>query len=93
MREIRTSGSMSGKWKRSMVELVRHRQPKAPETDRPNLNHRATSRLYPAVAPSCSHHGELAQLRVGHVAGDWHTWTDCRSTRQNAVAGLGVLQG
>ncbi len=30
-----------------MVRLVRHRQTKGPETDRPYLNHRATSRLYP----------------------------------------------
>jgi hypothetical protein len=29
-----------------MVGLVRHRQTKGLETDRPNLNHRATSRLY-----------------------------------------------
>jgi hypothetical protein len=40
------SGSMSGLWKRSMVGLVRHRQTKEPATDRPYLNHRATSRLY-----------------------------------------------
>jgi hypothetical protein len=46
MREIRQSGSMSGRWKRSMVELVRHRQTKGPVTDRLVLNHRATSRLY-----------------------------------------------
>jgi putative transposase len=46
MREIRKSGLMSGKWKRSMAELVRHRQTKELETDRPHLNHRATSRLY-----------------------------------------------
>jgi hypothetical protein len=29
-----------------MVRIVRHRQPKGPATDRPNLTHRATSRLY-----------------------------------------------
>jgi len=46
MREICKSGSMSGEWKRSMAGLVRHRQPKGPETDRPRLNHRATPRLY-----------------------------------------------
>ena len=51
MREICTSGSMSGRWKRSMVPLVRHRQTKGPETDRQNLNHRATSRLYTVPKP------------------------------------------
>jgi hypothetical protein len=46
MREIRTSGLMSGMWKRSMVQLVRHPQTKGRDTDRLHLNHRATSRLY-----------------------------------------------
>jgi hypothetical protein len=46
MREIRMSGSTSGMWKRSMVRIMRHRQTKEPETDRPDLTHRATSRLY-----------------------------------------------
>jgi hypothetical protein len=46
MREICMSGSMSGMWKRSMVRIMRHRQPKGPGTDRPDLTHRATSRLY-----------------------------------------------
>jgi hypothetical protein len=42
----RRSGSMSGRWKRSMVRLVRHRHAKAPVTARLTLNYRATSRLY-----------------------------------------------
>jgi len=29
-----------------MAKLVRHRQPKGPDTNRPSLNHRATPRLY-----------------------------------------------
>jgi len=43
---MRLSSSMSGMWKRGMVWIVRHRQTKEPVTDRPSLNHRATSRLY-----------------------------------------------
>src|SRR3954452_15570645 len=50
MPESGTSGSMSGMWKRSRVKLGRHPQTKGRDTDRPNLNHRATSRLY-ATAP------------------------------------------
>ena len=49
MREIRMSGSTSGKWKRGKEQLVRHRQTKEPETDRLFLNHRATSRLYQVI--------------------------------------------
>src|SRR5260370_40052041 len=29
-----------------MVRIMRHRQTKGPDTDRPDLNHRVTSRLY-----------------------------------------------
>src|SRR3712207_4237316 len=35
-----------------MVELLRHRQTKGPGTDRLDLNHRATPRLY-MVHPAC----------------------------------------
>ena len=45
------SGSMSEVWKRSHGSLVRHRQAKAAETDRPTYSHRATPRLYLAEAP------------------------------------------
>jgi len=57
MRQIRTSGSMSGTWKRSRVELLRHRQTKGPATDRLHLNHRATSRLY--TLPLCTRFWDL----------------------------------
>ena len=46
MREYRPSGSMSGMCKRTMTGLVRCRQTKGAATDRPDLTHRATSRLY-----------------------------------------------
>ena len=48
---MRLSGSMSGLWKRRMVRLVRHRQLKRSATDRPNLTHRATSRLHSSFDP------------------------------------------
>ena len=64
MREIRTSGSMSGMWKRSMVRIMRHRRTKGPETDRPDLTHRATSRLYPDPVHSVPQSGILSGLPV-----------------------------
>src|ERR1700694_2854682 len=47
-------------WKRSMAGIVRHRQTKEPETDRPSLNHRATSRLYPWDMPTSQSNSVLA---------------------------------
>jgi hypothetical protein len=55
MRQIRTSGSTSGEWKRGTVRTVGHRQTKGPETVMPHLNYRATPRLYltePIFAPA-----------------------------------------
>jgi nitrate/TMAO reductase-like tetraheme cytochrome c subunit len=54
---MRLSGSTSGMWKRSMAGIVRHRQTKGPDTDRPSLNHRATSRLYAPVSACINCHG------------------------------------
>src|SRR6476619_1433615 len=65
MREIRTSGLMSGRWKRSMAGLVRHRQTKEPVTDRPRLNHRATSRLYSYYDAARRNLPELQSPRPG----------------------------
>src|SRR5579862_5193111 len=57
MRETRTSGSMSERWKRSRAKRVRHRQTKGPATDGPDLHHRATSRL-------CSFYFDLLPTQV-----------------------------
>ena len=38
-----------------MVRLVRHCQTKETETDRPNLNHYASSLLYPSIRYDCAH--------------------------------------
>ena len=46
MRQIRTSGSMSGEWNRSMVGYSGTGTRKSRQHARPHLNHRATPRLY-----------------------------------------------
>ena len=46
MREIRTSGSRSGEWKRSKVGYSGTGNRKGRSHARPHLNHRATPRLY-----------------------------------------------
>jgi hypothetical protein len=62
-----------------MVELVRHRQTKGPGTDRLDLNHRATSRLYngkigvlaTSMAPELTHAGKARELdRRGRKSAD-----------------------
>ena len=52
---------MSGEWKRGTTRLVRHRQTKGPEPDRPSLNNRATPRLY-SVTSSHRSYGDCAEL-------------------------------
>ena len=57
-----------------MVKIMRHRQTKGPGTDRPDLTHRATSRLY-RQNPSWTAHGGRQRLMspaassVGGLAG------------------------
>ena len=72
MREKRPSGSMSGEWKRGMVRLLRHRQTKEPETDRPNLHHRATPRLYGGHKTSLTvgNGGNSLEIELLRMAGD-----------------------
>ena len=80
MREICTSGSMSGEWKRSMAELVRHRQTKEPEIDRLRLNHRATPRLYLDEHEKGTQPVVFGTIRALHRGGKFLTcpWRACR---------------
>ena len=61
---MRMSGSMSGMWKRGTVWIMRHRQTKGPDTDRPDLNNRATSRLYSLLCLTSQQHvlGHLSEM-------------------------------
>ena len=72
MRENCLSGSTSGMWKRSMVRIMRHRLTKGPETARPDLTHRATSRLYQeevisGLATIRSERERTSETALGHL--------------------------
>src|ERR1035441_3022796 len=63
------SGSMSGMWKRGTVWIMRHRQTKGPDTDRPDLNNRATSRLYLLYASKANLRGRRDGAMLGLLLG------------------------
>jgi hypothetical protein len=50
-----------------MAGIVRHRQTKEPDTDRPSLNHRATSRLYRSVPASRRYAPALGACDLAHL--------------------------
>jgi hypothetical protein len=67
------SGLMSGGWKRGMARRMRHRQTKGPETAGPDLNYRATSRLYdrPPLDKSSARRVGRADRRAQQRAFSW----------------------
>jgi hypothetical protein len=70
------SGSMSGMWRRGTVWIMRHRQTKGPDTDRPDLNNRVTSRLYWQVSVA-----DIATVRGLLTAEQEHPWVKDRFER------------
>jgi hypothetical protein len=71
MREIRTSGSMSGEWKRSTVGYSGTGNRKGRQHARPHLNHRATPRLYSNSGPDGEHPVliEIVDVAIIHPLG------------------------
>jgi hypothetical protein len=80
-----------------MVRIVRHRQPKGPATDRPNLTHRATSRLHhldstsnrsSPVAPVTRDAGSAFLLILGPVSRSPQEFCDKLAFQPTAGGGL-----
>jgi hypothetical protein len=90
MREIRPSGSTSGRWKRSMVWLLRHRQTKGPATARPHLSpprHLSTPlrKARSAKAIRARSPGSTRQTRAPSTARSPHGYTDYQALDDNVA--------
>ena len=74
MREIRPSGSMSGRWKRGRVRLLGHRQTKGPATDN--------------VAPTLPRHlSTLLNDRCQRLGGVSAGAVSCRNAEEPVLGG------
>jgi hypothetical protein len=67
-----------------MVWIMRHRQTKGPDTDRPDLNNRVTSRLYPFLEVS-----PFGTLRTRGSDAQVSSTHSIRRSTQAAATGLG----